>query len=87
MADLESTERAMSSEHQELSATARGLRDEVLRLKNELLSHGSCDDTLIQQYLTNQARMIGGGGDGGGGRMHNRHQQHRHQHQRGGCHR
>ncbi|KAG6355117.1 hypothetical protein INS49_004198 [Diaporthe citri] len=61
VADLESTERAMSSEHRELSATARGLRDEVLLLKNELLAHGNCDDSLIQQYHTNQARMVGNG--------------------------
>lgn len=60
--DLESTEAAMSAENRELSATARGLRDEVLRLKNELLSHANCDDDLIQRYLTNQARMVGGGG-------------------------
>lgn len=62
VADLEETERAMSTEHRELSATARGLRDEVLQLKNVLLAHGNCDDSLIQQYLTNQARMVGGGG-------------------------
>lgn len=61
VADLESTERAMSTENRELSATARGLRDEVLRLKNALLSHANCDDDLIQRYLTNQARMVGGG--------------------------
>lgn len=59
MADLESTERAMSSAHQALAATARGLRDEVLLLKNEVLAHGNCDDTLIQQYLTAQARKVG----------------------------
>lgn len=61
-ADLESAERAMSNEHRELSATARGLRDEVLLLKNELLAHGNCDDASIQQYLTNQARMVGSSG-------------------------
>lgn len=60
-ADLESTERAMSTEHRELSAVARVLRDEVLMLKNELLAHGSCDDDLIQQYLTAQARRVGYG--------------------------
>lgn len=61
VADLESTERAMGSEHRELSATARGLRDEVLLLKNELLAHGNCGDPLIQRYLANQARMVGAG--------------------------
>lgn len=60
-ADLESAERAMSTEHRELSATARGLRDEVLWLKNELLAHGNCDDHLIQQYLTGQAVLVGSG--------------------------
>lgn len=76
MADLESTERAMSSEHQALSATARGLRDEVLLLKNELLAHGNCDDTLIQQYLTNQARMVGSSAMQQVPQSHHHHQQH-----------
>lgn len=58
-ADLESAERAMSSEHRELSAVARGLREEVIMLKNEVLAHGGCDDALIQQYLTKQARRVG----------------------------
>ena len=61
MADLESKERAMSSAHQELSATARGLRDEVLQLKTALLAHGNCGDSLIHQYLINQARRVGYG--------------------------
>lgn len=61
VAELESAERAMSAENHELCATARGLRDEVLALKNALLAHGNCDDKLIQQYLTNQARRVGYG--------------------------
>lgn len=63
-ADLESTERALGSEHRELSATARGLRDEVLLLKNELLAHGNCDDCPIQEYLFNQARVVSAVGAG-----------------------
>ncbi|KAK7699459.1 hypothetical protein SLS64_011597 [Diaporthe eres] len=59
--ELESSERAMSSEHQRLSVMARGLRDEVLLLKHELLAHGNCDDASIQQYLSRQARMFGNG--------------------------
>lgn len=59
--ELESSERAMSSEHQRLSVLARGLRDEVLLLKHELLAHGNCDDASIQQYLNRQARMFGNG--------------------------
>lgn len=59
--ELESSERAMSSEHQRLSVMARGLRDEVLLLKHELLAHGNCDDPSIQQYLSRQARMFGNG--------------------------
>ncbi|KAI3399116.1 hypothetical protein diail_7695 [Diaporthe ilicicola] len=61
-AELEEAETAMSSENRLLSATVKRLRDEVLLLKNELLSHGNCGDALIQQYLTSQARMVGRGG-------------------------
>ncbi|KAK2596579.1 hypothetical protein N8I77_013461 [Diaporthe amygdali] len=61
VADLAATEKAMREQHEQLSMTARNLRDEVLRLKNELLTHGKCNDTLIQQYLINQARMVGVG--------------------------
>lgn len=75
VADLESMERALSSEHQRLSATARGLRDEVLQLKNAVLAHGNCDDSLIQQYLTNQARMVGGGAAPQQQQQHHHHQQ------------
>ncbi|KAL1859029.1 hypothetical protein Daus18300_009667 [Diaporthe australafricana] len=67
VAELEATERAMSSEHQELALTAKGLRDEVLTLKNQLLMHGNCDDDVIQQYLANTARMVGSGVMAGGG--------------------
>jgi hypothetical protein len=71
----------MSPEHRELSATARGLRDEVLMLKNALLAHGICDDSLIQQYLTGQACKVGSGS----GTMPIQHQ-HQHQHQSHGRH-
>lgn len=81
VADLESTERAMSTEHRELSATARGLRDEVLLLKNELLAHGNCDDVLIQQYLTNQARMVGSAAAAAAAEAGDHQQHHRLHHQ------
>ncbi|KKY36559.1 putative transcription factor atf21 [Diaporthe ampelina] len=61
VAELEATERAMSTEHEALARTARSLRDEVLALKNQLLMHGNCDDDVIQQYLANSARMVGSG--------------------------
>lgn len=61
VAELEATERAMGAEHQALTLTARSLRDEVLDLKNQLLMHGNCGDELIQQYLTNSARLVGSG--------------------------
>lgn len=61
VAELEATERAMGAEHQALTLTARSLRDEVLALKNQLLMHGNCGDDLIQQYLTNSARLVGSG--------------------------
>lgn len=60
IAELEATERAMSSQNMELSSTVMHLREEVLALKNQLLLHGNCDCEHIQQYLTNAARNIGG---------------------------
>lgn len=59
VAELEAMERAMSTEHMELSATVMDLREEVLTLKNQLLLHGNCNCEHIQQYLTNAARNIG----------------------------
>ncbi|KAK7732299.1 hypothetical protein SLS53_008590 [Cytospora paraplurivora] len=67
VADLEATERELSDEHEQLSQTARGLREEVLALKNALLVHGHCDDEVIQQYLANSARLVGNGGEAGQG--------------------
>ncbi|ROW15696.1 hypothetical protein VPNG_02193 [Cytospora leucostoma] len=67
VADLEATERELSDEHEQLSQTARGLREEVLALKNALLVHGHCEDEVIQQYLANSARLVGNGGEAGQG--------------------
>lgn len=60
IAQLEATDRALSEQHSELSATVTGLRDEVLALKNEILLHGNCDCEIIQSYLTNAARNLKG---------------------------
>lgn len=61
VAELEATEREMETKHQELSAQATRLQDEVLALKNELLLHGNCECEPIQRYLTNAAKNIIGG--------------------------
>ncbi|KAG8163177.1 hypothetical protein KVR01_007655 [Diaporthe batatas] len=60
-AELEAVERALGSEHERLTRTARSLHDEVLDLKTEVLAHGNCGDELIEQYLTNSARLVGSG--------------------------
>lgn len=65
IAQLEATERVLSDQHSQLSATVTGLRDEVLTLKNEILLHGNCDCDLINHYLRNAARNLGGGARGG----------------------
>ncbi|KAK7696976.1 hypothetical protein SLS64_014032 [Diaporthe eres] len=56
--ELVATEKAESERHQELSTTFRGLQDEVLALKSELLQHGNCDDHIIQGYLNKTARQL-----------------------------
>lgn len=59
--ELEQKERALASEHMELSTTVKQLREEVLALKSELLVHGKCDSEVIQEYLQKAAREIGAG--------------------------
>lgn len=72
-AELEATERAESSRHEQLSTTLRGLQADVFALKSEVLLHGSCDDGPIREYLDNSARSLATGcggatvcGPGGG---------------------
>lgn len=60
-AELEATERAESSRHEQLSATLRGLQAEVFALKSEVLLHGACGDGPIRDYLNNTARSMATG--------------------------
>ena len=52
------TEQAESLKHTELSELVRGLQEEVLTLKGELLLHGNCNDHIIQAYLEQRARQV-----------------------------
>jgi hypothetical protein len=45
----------LQDRHKELSASCNELRETVFQLKLELLRHGNCDCTLIQQYIASEA--------------------------------
>ncbi|KAK3309890.1 uncharacterized protein B0T15DRAFT_17255 [Chaetomium strumarium] len=57
LAQLEATEREVSVRRQSLLTCASQLRDELFRLKNELLRHAGCDCPLIQGYLSHAAEV------------------------------
>jgi hypothetical protein len=54
-AHLEAEERDASERHQALLACVGRLRDEVFRLKNELLRHADCGCPLVRGYLSRAA--------------------------------
>ncbi|RBR20064.1 uncharacterized protein FIESC28_05343 [Fusarium coffeatum] len=53
--NLETAERDMEMRHRELSASVKGLTDEIHHLKMQLLQHVGCDCALIQEYITGEA--------------------------------
>ncbi|KAL1873182.1 hypothetical protein Daus18300_004001 [Diaporthe australafricana] len=57
-AELDAREKAESLRHQQLMASFRALQAEVFALKSELLLHGNCNDSFIQDYLKNTARSL-----------------------------
>ncbi len=67
-AQLEAEERHASERHQALLACVARLREEVFRLKNELLRHADCGCPLVRGYLSRAAEeaWAGGGAVGAG---------------------
>ncbi|KAI8945960.1 hypothetical protein F4801DRAFT_566334 [Xylaria longipes] len=57
--DLQQRERDLLRENKLLSAEAGLLREEVLRLKSEILRHGNCDNDNIHHYIQRAANQIG----------------------------
>ncbi|KAJ9155161.1 hypothetical protein NKR23_g1916 [Pleurostoma richardsiae] len=56
--DLEIREREAQQLNVQLHAQATALKEEVLSLKNEILSHSGCDCALIQQYISDAASQM-----------------------------
>lgn len=56
--ELAEQEHALRSRNRQLVADAAELRDQVLELKNQILSHGACDSPLIKAYLANEAKRF-----------------------------
>ncbi|KAI0851740.1 hypothetical protein F5Y00DRAFT_229167, partial [Daldinia vernicosa] len=51
---LQDTSLKLSQKNENLRATVNGLRNEVINLKNDILTHGTlCQSEPIQNYLTN----------------------------------
>ncbi|KAI5866816.1 hypothetical protein GGS23DRAFT_290604 [Durotheca rogersii] len=55
---LQARERALGLENRALRARAGSLRDDVLRLKSEILNHGTCSSDLIQAYIVRAAGAV-----------------------------
>ena len=56
LARLESDEQDIEQRHRTLSSCVDDLNDEILYLKMQLLQHTSCNCTLIQHYIKNEAQ-------------------------------
>jgi hypothetical protein len=57
LARLQSDEQVMEQRHRMLSSSVDDLNKEVLQLKMQLLQHTSCQCTLIQHYIINEAQL------------------------------
>ncbi|KAI0455228.1 hypothetical protein F5B21DRAFT_472428 [Xylaria acuta] len=57
--DLQQRERDLLRENKMLNAEAGLLREEVLRLKSEILRHSDCDSDYINRYIQKAAQQIG----------------------------
>ncbi|KAH7205282.1 hypothetical protein BKA60DRAFT_526613 [Fusarium oxysporum] len=57
LARLQSDEQVMEQCHRTLSSSVDDLNKEVLQLKMQLLQHTSCNCTLIQHYIKNEAQL------------------------------
>ncbi|KAG7418529.1 Transcription factor atf21 [Fusarium oxysporum f. sp. raphani] len=53
---LQFDEQATEQRHRELSSCMNDLNEEILYLKMQLLQHTSCNCTLIQHYIKNEAQ-------------------------------
>lgn len=53
---LASREQAMEDHHRYLSTCFESLTAEIYQLKTQLLQHTDCDCSLIQKYITNEAK-------------------------------
>jgi len=56
LARLQFDEQATEQRHKELSSCMNDLNEEILYLKMQLLQHTSCNCTLIQHYIKNEAQ-------------------------------
>ena len=54
---LASREQALEDQNQYLYTRYKSLSTEIYLLKTELLRHTNCNCTLIQEYITNEARL------------------------------
>ncbi|KAL7276109.1 hypothetical protein RUND412_000899 [Rhizina undulata] len=64
MQDLEENARSRQQESKYLHGQVSELRDELLKLKTELLSHDGCDCEPIKRYLITQASIVADGASG-----------------------
>lgn len=55
-ADLLSRERSLEDANRRLAPYCTLLREEVFHVKEQLLQHSNCNCTLIQEYITNEAK-------------------------------
>ncbi|KAK1965935.1 bZIP transcription factor [Colletotrichum sublineola] len=58
VSDLQETKQGLENQHAQLQMEYNGLVDEVTRMKNELMSHASCNDPNINLWLENEARRF-----------------------------
>lgn len=60
LSELQETKEELEAQHSQLQSEYKGLMNEANHVKSQLMSHASCNDPKIDQWLENEARRIVG---------------------------
>lgn len=58
VSDVEETKNALETQYRQLLAEVNGLQAEISQMKNQLMSHASCNGPKIDRWIENEAHKF-----------------------------